>query len=562
MASEDTVALLVNMLQKLSSQVTVLQKDNASLRTTLAGVVDDIQTLKAQTNLVLHQTNPNRRFFTKLSDLPFEVFAKIFAYVPPTTVFKLRRLSKAINSCLVSAYFAALSLPIHVATKKQRLFINSKPDSFDTIWFFWPPNYQAAYAALKLSHFHAIQWTSIDWSKYKKKTLSTREMRDAPFSQLIQMGLALRDNGRMGRKRTPPLLIQIPSAIGYLNQLKTLQLASCEELVGEIPKEIGSLTSLEILNLSKNGLEGEIPVEFRELQSLQELNLFGNQLTGGIDVLCSITSLKQLNLHKNKFSGHLPSALGQLKEIVGLFLSDNEFTGPIPSVIQQLENLAILNLFENSLTGTIPLMPPRLEHLNLFSNELEGTIPSQLGELRFITHLNCSKNNLSGSIPHELCSGLTPLQMLKLSDNKLTGEIPSTIHLLPLHTLILKNNSISGHIPGLPETLTALDLSGNQLSGSFPTNIGDLRNLTILNVSENGLNGAIPNSLCLLMNLQELGLANNNFVGRVPERFGALILEKLELSGNEEMDKELPQSVLGNTKLLEMLVQEGFKKGE
>ena len=44
-------------------------------------------------------------------------------------------------------------------------------------------------------------------------------------------------------------------------------------LRGEIPSELGSLTSLEILRLSNNSLSGEIPPELGSLTSLQRLYL-------------------------------------------------------------------------------------------------------------------------------------------------------------------------------------------------------------------------------------------------------------------------------------------------
>ena len=52
------------------------------------------------------------------------------------------------------------------------------------------------------------------------------------------------------------------------------------QLKGPIPTELGQLTKLKDLNLSRNQLTGEIPTELGLLTKLKWLYLSGNQLTG------------------------------------------------------------------------------------------------------------------------------------------------------------------------------------------------------------------------------------------------------------------------------------------
>ena len=52
------------------------------------------------------------------------------------------------------------------------------------------------------------------------------------------------------------------------------------DLSGEIPPELGSLSNLEWLDLGYNELSGEIPPELGSLSNLEELDLGYNDLSG------------------------------------------------------------------------------------------------------------------------------------------------------------------------------------------------------------------------------------------------------------------------------------------
>ena len=68
-----------------------------------------------------------------------------------------------------------------------------------------------------------------------------------------------------------------------------------------------------------------------------------------------------------------------------------------------------------------------------------------------------------------------------------------------------------------PKNVTGLDLSEESLSGSIPSELGDLLELTRLDLSDNSLTGEIPRELGNLTNLTELRLSGNNLTGCIPE---------------------------------------------
>ena len=90
----------------------------------------------------------------------------------------------------------------------------------------------------------------------------------------------------------------------------TLLLLSGNQLSGEIPAELGNLTTLKSLGLEFNQLSGEIPAELENLTTLKWLGLSLNQLSGEIPAeLENLTTLEHLSLGDNQLSGCIPASL-------------------------------------------------------------------------------------------------------------------------------------------------------------------------------------------------------------------------------------------------------------
>jgi len=88
-------------------------------------------------------------------------------------------------------------------------------------------------------------------------------------------------------------------------------------------------------DLSNNNLTGEIPTSIGSLSSLRSLNLSGNHLGGSIPKsLSNISTLEVLDLAKNNLSGPIPQELSQLHWLHKVDVSSNSLCGPIPSGTQ------------------------------------------------------------------------------------------------------------------------------------------------------------------------------------------------------------------------------------
>ncbi len=144
---------------------------------------------------------------------------------------------------------------------------------------------------------------------------------------------------------------------------------------------------------------------------------------------------------------------------------------------------------------------------------------------------------------------------LSLDGNNLNGTIPPSIgNLKRLRNLNLYSNNLFGEVPAEIGNLVELEilfLSSNNLE-SIPTAIGNLVKLEELNFSSNGLTGIIPPEIGTLTELEYLSLHNNLLTGEIPAEIGNLTkLKQIELKDNN-LSGEIPPSI-GNLVLLEVL---------
>ncbi|CAN6694732.1 unnamed protein product [Malus baccata var. baccata] len=268
-----------------------------------------------------------------------------------------------------------------------------------------------------------------------------------------------------------------------------------------------------------------------------------------------------LNLSYMGLAGIIPPHLGNLSFLVELGLKNNSFHGPLPQELSRLRRLKWINFRYNNFMGTIPSWFgsfPKLRSFTLQGNRFSGFIPAAIFNLSALEGIELSSNQLSGSIPREI-GNLTMVKGIYLDDNKFE-ELPNEIGSLgQLEELYVRNNALKGsafmHVLNI-SSLTALALTGNNMSGSLPDNICEhLSSIRLFYLNRNQLDGLIPSKLWQCKELHELSLGHNNFCGSIPKSLGNLTYLTYIFLGDNYLTGTIPDKI-GDLPQLETLALE------
>ncbi|KAG6477259.1 receptor protein kinase TMK1-like [Zingiber officinale] len=320
------------------------------------------------------------------------------------------------------------------------------------------------------------------------------------FSGLSSLQAAFLDENPFAPWNLPPSLRDAVALVNFS--------AYYANVTGSLPNFLAtSFPGLDHLGLAYNLLSGAVPADFAgaPLRSLWLNNQQGpSRLSGGITFIENMTSLEELWLQSNDFSGPLPD-FSRLTNLGVLELRDNQFTGTVPSSLTELKSLTKVTLTNNLLQGPLPVFPNSVnldlnpesesfcltkpgrcdDRVNLllsvakdfnypvrFANNWKNNDPCGWEGIRCdangnITVINFQKMGLNGSISPDF--GLfASLQKLLLSNNNLTGIIPSTLtNLAGLNELDVSNNSLWGKVPRFSQNVL-LRTDGNAHLGQDP----------------------------------------------------------------------------------------------
>uniref|UniRef100_A0ACD5TYB2 Uncharacterized protein n=1 Tax=Avena sativa TaxID=4498 RepID=A0ACD5TYB2_AVESA len=185
-----------------------------------------------------------------------------------------------------------------------------------------------------------------------------------------------------------------------------------------------------------------------------------------------------------------------------------------------------------------------LSQLRLADNILSGNIPSSLANCP-LNWLDLQGNKLTGSVPKEILQIPTLSAFLNLQDNMLSGPLPSEVGSLKnLQHLDISNNKISGEIPeSLGECLVLgyLNLSTNLFEASIPSSLSNLRGLEMIDLSYNNLSGHIPEFIGSFSGIIYLSLSFNDFEGAVPQQGIFQNRSAFSITGNSRLCGGIPE---------------------
>eukprot|EP00586_Coscinodiscus_wailesii_P005173 CAMPEP_0172479780 /NCGR_PEP_ID=MMETSP1066-20121228/4589_1 /TAXON_ID=671091 /ORGANISM="Coscinodiscus wailesii, Strain CCMP2513" /LENGTH=558 /DNA_ID=CAMNT_0013240549 /DNA_START=152 /DNA_END=1828 /DNA_ORIENTATION=- len=293
-------------------------------------------------------------------------------------------------------------------------------------------------------------------------------------------------------------------------------------LFGPIPDSLAELKSLNTLTLSENGLSGTIPVSLGEAKSLHYLYLDNNFIVGTIPAeLARMGSpLEEFWLQHNYLSGTIPAAIADLEDLFNFYIDGNKFTGTIPPELcredlnedffegvpedaprNQCDSIACPS-GDVSFEGVYPCQPCNQKYYNPYLGRVGECIDLNQRDILQIlydnaggaqwtgiidkwekgvddyckfTGVTCDNNgniielslkgmNLNGRIPDEI-GYLRYLSKLDVSDNYLTGYLPSDLRWAPLEFLDISGNQLVGLVP--PMLCLKGNINGNGEGGEF-----------------------------------------------------------------------------------------------
>ncbi|PHU10253.1 hypothetical protein BC332_22113 [Capsicum chinense] len=278
------------------------------------------------------------------------------------------------------------------------------------------------------------------------------------------------------------------TAYGKVNSnSKFLYLSTITNVARTLKESLRNMSTLEYLNLDGSYLNENFLSSIGQMTSLKVLNMaFG----GNYGILpnqgwCELQNIQELSFMNNNFEGTLPSCLGNLTSLRWLSLEGNRFSGNIAS-------------------GG--------------DSHHSSPIPSDIGGFHLLA-LDLSHNFLSGGVPRDLAIGSPALFYLRLSNNKLTGQIFSKDvrpTIISLERFLVDGCGNTDPVYDKEKTLTykgsilkymtGIDLSSNRLAGEIPIEQNTCLeliaqpfcqknpSLAIFSVAYNNLSGAVPPS--------------------------------------------------------------------
>jgi len=242
-----------------------------------------------------------------------------------------------------------------------------------------------------------------------------------------------------------------------------------------------------------------------------KMDLEEHRVSGTIplDIVLMREHLKEIALTNNLIfmEGDALDVFKYLENIETILLADNYIVerNGLPKSMRDLTELRKLVLSYNLLQGSIPpnyfTNLNKLTHLEVESNYLTGALPESIFDMEQLVYLYARRNDLNFQFQHAIKTANWPnMFSLWLDHNNITGTFPTEIgNLAEMASFSLTNTTVSGPIPtemGLLTGLRRLWLYGNKLEGEIPAELGQLPILEVVEMYGNNLEGAMPQGVC------------------------------------------------------------------
>ncbi|KAF2633877.1 L domain-like protein [Macroventuria anomochaeta] len=383
------------------------------------------------------------------------------------------------------------------------------------------------------------------------------------LAELTQLNLS-RNKLRMGA-------FDVITQIASLRELKLAE----NNLEGELPSSIASLTQLEVLDVASNKLIG-LPAEIRELMQLRSINVADNQLRTAPMELFTSTSLIEFTATKNRLEGtfftiqsapHLQelrlsgNALTSLSESGNLNLPALKYLDLSANRLSSLPdmtswtNLGTILLGENKVTafpeGFLSLKQLRIADFT--ANDI-SKVDERIALMDGLENLTLAANPIrerkfltmsTDDMKRDLYARLRPEETVTGPDEddgfpieEQAPESSKAWTVTPSGTLDLTNKGFTvfneDALIALAETSDIRQINvQNNLLQTIPLAFGQLSYLTILDLSKNSISNPLTSPL-ELPRLRELRLSGNKLSSLTPltAPLTAPSLQSLDISQN------------------------------
>lgn len=263
-------------------------------------------------------------------------------------------------------------------------------------------------------------------------------------------------------------------------------------------------------------------IEVNANRRVTRVDLENNNLHGGLpDSIGNLNNIQYFSIKRNPVYSRVPQSIENWADVEYIMLSGREGVpgrNPHPG---KTYGWGIAKYY-----GTLPDVfdkMPKLKVIDFFWNKdmEEQPYPSTLYQHDTITHILLSGNQFTGELEDNF--NLPELDVMHLGDNKLEGELPSTL------SKSTKMRKLHIHY----SDWSARNSATTFFSGTIPPEYAKLTNMEFLYLGHQELEGKIPEFMFQnWTGLRELGVSHNNFYGPVPKELGKFDLIILDLAGN------------------------------